>query len=232
MCLHLLMSLAHVKLALRTHTKCALMEIDLCSGLCWPYTPLLTLCPKYYRHKQMYLCASCIYFFLCATDVSSVILGAQKQSFEWASCKAPYGDVPLWKYIRGIYLHSFWTHTNDILPWWLLMFNMSCHNNGIDNPLPWLCVMCSDIAPDPLEPFVFGSSCIFIIVSLFTCKYCIVILYIFVLYTGCNYIIFSLFVFISFFTWSWGVWLLQAYIFFYLFSHFYWHKKAFFFCGV
>ena len=121
--------------------------------------------------------------------------------------------MPLWKYIRGIYLHSFWTHTNDILPWWLLMFNMSCHNNGINNPLPWLCVMCSDIAPDPLEPFVFGSSCIYIIVSLFTCKYCIVILYIFVLYTGCNYIIFSLFVFIFFFTWSWGVWLLQAYIF-------------------
>ena len=95
----------------------------------------------------------------------------------------------------------------------MLMNGHVRYQNGIDNLLPWLCVMCSDFAPDPLEPFVFGSSCIYIFVSLFTCKYCIVILYIFVLYTGCNYIIFSLFVFIFFFSWSWGVWLLQAYIF-------------------
>ena len=104
---------------------------------------------------------------------------------------------------------------------------MSCHNNGIDNPLPWLCVMCSDIAPDPLEPSVFGSSCIYIIVSLFTCKYCIVILYIFVLYTRCNYIIlFFHFLYLFSFLHDHGVYGSCKHIFFfYLFSHFYWHKR-------
>ena len=94
------------------------------------------------------------------------------------------------------------------------MLNMSCHKNGIDNQLPWLCVMCSDIAPDPLEPSVFGSSCTYIFVCLFTCKYYIVYIctvhwmQLYYCLTSCIY----LFIYFFYFD-HWGVWLLQASLF-------------------
>ena len=73
----------------------------------------------------------------------------------------------------------------------------------------------------PLSPLFFGSSCTYTFDYLFTCKYCIVLLYIFVLYTGCNYILFFHFLYFIFFLHDHGVyaWLLQAYIKFSIYSH-------------